>query len=144
MAVRTIIKGTDLSSIFQSNRTSIFSYLASNPGSLSSEIASGTSKTQELVDVVIGIASNVGFVVIGTTFGGVPRYWRSQEWVDRLNTYVTDAEGWAEDAGFSAGGELESELQSVLITAGLASNESEPITKSFIEVLKLQGYVEVV
>ncbi len=133
MAERLFVKSADYLSVVRANAGTVLTALVSSPGSTPAEVQTATSLAQVIVDQVLAYAVKAGVVVARADFSGVVRYWRGDTWTTRILTYITNARTWGD--GVSSSGALEGALATILVTAGLASKESQPVAIALVNVL---------
>lgn len=140
MAERRAARCQAFTSIVRSNDSAVLADLVSNPGSTAAEVQASLAISQVIVDAVLAFGVKAGIVVARADFSGIVRYWRADTWVDRILTYVSDARTWADALGSTT--PLEGNLAADLVTAGLASNESEAVATALVNLLVNEGTVE--
>jgi len=137
MAERRFAQSDDFQSSIRTNDGAVLGDLVSNPGSTAAEVAASTALNQLIVDPILAFGMKAGIVVARADFSGVVRYWRADTWANRILTYISDARSWADALGVN--GAMEGALASTLVTAGLASNESEALATALTNVLVNEG-----
>lgn len=137
MAERRFAKSTNFQSTIRTNDGTVLTDLSSNPGSTAAEVAASTSLNQLIVDQILAFGVKAGVIVARADFSGVVRYWRADTWASRILTYISNARTWADALG--ANGAMESALASALVTAGLATNESEAVATALVNALVNEG-----
>lgn len=140
MAERRATRCQTFTSIVRSNDNAVLADLVSNPGSTAAEVQASLTISQVIVDAVLAFGVKAGIIVARADFSGIVRYWRADTWVDRILTYVSDARTWADALASTT--PLEGDLAADLVTAGLASNESEAVATALVNLLVNEGTVE--
>lgn len=133
MAARSYALAATYQSAVRTNGGTILSDLTSNPGSTSAQVQSSTSLSQVIVDQVLAYGVKAGIFVARADFSGIVRYWTAATWASRITTYLASARTWADALGSSVGDEAD--LASALVTAGLASAESEAVATTLMNAL---------
>lgn len=142
MAARSYALASTYQSAIRTNGGTILSDLASNPGSTNAEVQSSTSLAQVIVDQALAYGVKAGVFVARANFSGITRYWTAETWASRITTYLSTARTWADALGGSVGSE--SALAAALVTAGLASAESEAVATALMNALINESNGEVV
>ena len=133
MAARSFALAATYQSAIRTNGGTILSDLNSNPGSTNAQVQSSTGLAQVIVDQVLAYGVKAGIFVARANFSGVMRYWTAATWASRITTYLASARTWADALGGSVG--TETALASALVTAGLASQESEAVATTLMNAL---------
>lgn len=137
MAERRFSKAANFQSTVRTNSAAVLTNLNTNPGSTAAQVAAATALSQTIVDVILAFGVKGGVIVARSDFSGVVRYWRADTWASRILTYISNARTWADALG--ANGAMESNLASTLVTAGLASAESEAVATALVNALINEG-----
>lgn len=137
MAERRFVRATTFQSTIRTNEGAVLANLVTTPGSTAAQVQSATALNQLIVDQILAYALKAGVVVARADFSGIVRYWRADTWVTRILAYIGGARTWADAVG--AGGSLEGALATVLVSAGLAVQESQPLATALVNALVGDG-----
>lgn len=142
MAARNFALSSTYQSAIRTNGGTVLTNLTTNPGSTNAQVQSSTGLPQVIVDAVLAYGVKAGVFVARSNFSGVMRYWTAATWASRITTYLTNARAWADALGGNVG--TETALASALVTAGLASAESEAVATTLTNALVNEANGEIV
>lgn len=142
MAARSFALSATYQSAVRTNGGTVLTNLTTNPGSTNAQVQSSTGLAQVIVDQILAYGVKAGIFVARANFSGVVRYWTAATWASRITTYLTNARTWADALGAGVG--TETALAAALVTAGLASAESEAVAITLTNALVNEANGEIV
>jgi hypothetical protein len=137
MAERRFVKSADYQSSIRTNGGTVLAATVTTPGSTAAQLATATGLNSTIVNQVLADGLKAGVLVARSDFSGVVKYWRADTWASRIITYLSNARTWGD--GLGSNGALEGTLASALVTAGLASQESEAVATALVNALINEG-----
>jgi hypothetical protein len=140
MALR-IAKATDFSTAIRSIDGQLRTYLGNNPGSTSTEIATGMSENQDLVNQTLDVGIRSRYITGEANESGIVKYWKSSDFATLMETHIAAVRTWLD--GLGANGATVSSLVTTLEGEGVSSSESDVIAKVYFDTLVAEGVGEV-
>jgi hypothetical protein len=142
MAARSFALSATYQNAIRTNGAAVLTNLTTNPGSTNAQVQSSTGLAQVIVDQILAYGVKAGVFVARANFSGVTRYWTAATWASRITTYLGNARTWADALGAGVG--TETALAAALVTAGLASVESEAVAITLTNALVNEANGEIV
>jgi hypothetical protein len=142
MAARSFALSATYQNAIRTNGAAVLTNLTTNPGSTNAQVQSSTGLAQVIVDQILAYGVKAGVFIARANFSGVTRYWTAATWASRITTYLGNARTWADALGGTVG--TETALAAALVTAGLASVESEAVAITLTNALVNEANGEIV
>ena len=79
---------------FEDKSPGILTYIKSNPGQTSTEIASGTGEIEADVTIVLRVLELSSIIVSATGEAGILVHWHVSDWSDAIESNLPDARTW--------------------------------------------------